>query len=372
MKKKKIMTAGHIALDITPEFRNFGKKNLQKILTPGKLVEIGIAQIDGGGAAFNTGVALHILGEDAVLAAKIGDDIFGRILRDIVQSGNCPFELTTAEGEQTSYTIVLAPEGIDRIFLHNPGCNNTFTGDDINWDLVGEVGYFHFGYPSSMKKMFENEGDELLRIFKKVHHMGVITSLDLTLVDEDSEAGRCDWDKILKKVLPYVDFFVPSIEELGYMLDREKYEEWQKEVAGADITSIISLSKDIRPLAQKAIDYGCRAVLLKCGAAGMYLKTSAQEEMQKLHLNGWGDIDLFKKSYKADRVLSTKGAGDASIAAFLKSVINGCTPYESLQYAAATGACCVTAYDSVSGLEDFVSLKKRIDAGWEEQNIVKE
>lgn len=53
--------------------------------------------------------------------------------------------------------------------------------------------------------------------------MGLTTSLDLVAVDPDSEAAGMDWARILERVLPYVDFFVPSIEELGYMLDRPLY-----------------------------------------------------------------------------------------------------------------------------------------------------
>ena len=37
-------------------------------------------------------------------------------------------------------------------------------------------------------------------------------------MDANSEAGRVDWEEILKRVLKYVDFFVPSYEELRFML----------------------------------------------------------------------------------------------------------------------------------------------------------
>ena len=50
--------------------------------------------------------------------------------------------------------------------------------------------------------------------------------MDMAAVDADSEAGRADWEAILKRVLPYVDFFVPSVEELCFMLDRPRYESW--------------------------------------------------------------------------------------------------------------------------------------------------
>ena len=54
MKKKKIMVAGHISLDITPEFHNSGTQKFSEILRQGKLVNVGPAQMTLGGAVSNT------------------------------------------------------------------------------------------------------------------------------------------------------------------------------------------------------------------------------------------------------------------------------------------------------------------------------
>lgn len=374
MRQKKIMVAGHISLDITPRFYNSGKQKFSEILMPGKLVHVGAAQVSAGGAVSNTGLALKKLGTDVILSAKTGADLFGNMLREIIQASGCQSEIILSESESTSYTIVVAPKGCDRAFLHDPGCNDTFSSNDIIWDLMDQVGYFHFGYPTLMERFFENEGEELVRLYKRVKEKGIITSLDLSSVDPESKAGTCEWDQILKKVLPYVDFFVPSIEELGYMLDKKRYIKWQTEAKGNDIISILSFNHDIKPIAKKALSYGCKAILLKCGAAGMYLKTSSEENMLQVDpaLKGWGNREIFQNSYVPEKVLSATGAGDTSIAAFLKAVIDGCDPKESMQYAAATGACCVTTYDTISGLKSFEELRTLIDEGWEEQRVIKE
>ena len=65
-----------------------------------------------------------------------------------------------------------------------------------------------------MKKMYQNGGDELLSLMKRAKKLGCITSLDMAAIDSDTEAGQLDWNQILKGVLPYVDIFVPSVEEL--------------------------------------------------------------------------------------------------------------------------------------------------------------
>ena len=63
--------------------------------------------------------------------------------------------------------------------------------------------------------------------------------------------------------------------------------------------------------------------------------------------------------------MSATGAGDTSIAAFLTSMLFGKTPERCLQLAAATGACCVAAYDALSGLKPLEELERKIDSGWE-------
>lgn len=374
MKKKKIMVAGHISLDITPEFHNSGTQKFSEILRQGKLVNVGPAQMTLGGAVSNTGLALQKLGADVILTAKIGTDLFGDIMMKKLEEYGCPMHLIRDEEGATSYTIVLAPKGSDRAFLHDPGSNHTFCADDLDWEEVKKVDYFHFGYPTLMRRFYENDGAGLVKLYKAVKTAGLTSSLDLAAVDPESESGQCDWESILKQVLPYVDFFVPSIEELAYMVDREKYQEWQERAEGEDIVSILSLSKDVRPLAEKVLSYGCGAVLLKCGAAGMYLKTSGKERMRNVDadLEGWENTELFEDSFVPERILSGTGAGDTSIAAFLYAAMQGCTPKESIEYAAATGACCVSTYDTISGLKSFAELREKIQNGWKKQKIMKE
>ena len=122
---------------------------------------------------------------------------------------------------------------------------------------------------------------------------GCATSLDMASVDPNSDAGIVDWEKILEKVLPYVDFFVPSVEELCYMLDRERFIEWQKRAAGRDITEILDIETDVKPLARQCMDFGTKVLLVKCGAPGMYYRTADKltleqvSERIELNIDNW-------------------------------------------------------------------------------------
>ncbi|MCR4591471.1 MAG: carbohydrate kinase family protein [Lachnospiraceae bacterium] len=369
--QKKVIVAGHICIDITPAMKGRSVQDIGDYLSPGKLINVGSADIHTGGVVANTGLAMKLLGADVSLAGKIGDDSFGSMIESIVSVYGAEKGLIKKKGESTSYSIVLAIPGVDRIFLHNPGANDTFTADDIPADLLNDAALFHFGYPPIMKKMYENDGEELARVMKLARDAGAATSLDLSAVDPDSEAGKADWKKILSKVLPLTDIFVPSIEELAFMLDRDMYMRVSERAGNKDFTSALSLDKDIIPLAEQCLNMGTGIILIKCGAPGMYYHTAGEERIKKisgragLDAAGWAGKSGFEKSFKPERILSGTGAGDTSAAAFLTSLLNGCPVEKCAVYAAATGACCVTGYDALSGLKSFDEIDKMISSGWE-------
>jgi len=370
MLRKKVIVAGHICLDITPIFPNKTVAHLTDILSPGKLLNVEAADVHTGGCVANTGLAMKILGADVTLMGKIGADAFGDMVRSVLRKYNADSGLLIINGETTSYSVILAIPGVDRIFLHNPGANNTFSAEDIPRDVLDETALFHFGYPSLMASMYENEGKELVNMMKFAKEAGAVTSLDFASIDPNSAAGVVDWDEILKRTLPYVDFFVPSVEELCYMLDRSRFYEWQERAAGRDITEILNIERDVIPLADKCMAFGARGLLIKCGASGIYYRTADKGKFdplcQKLQLDvdEWAGKEGFENSYIPQKVLSGTGAGDTSIAAFLTAMLEGYSLEKTMHLTAATGASCVETYDALSGLKSFEKLQAKIDAGW--------
>lgn len=375
--KKKIIAAGHICLDITPIFTGEKVHNLTDILAPGKLIQMGSVDVHTGGSVANTGLAMKLLGANVSLMGKIGRDSFGEMVHNILKKYDAQDGMIISDTESTSYSVVLAVPGIDRIFLHNPGANNTFCASDIPEDALVEAALFHFGYPPLMASMYESEGAHLAEMMKRVKATGTATSLDMAAVDADSEAGRADWDSILRKVMPYIDFFVPSVEELCYMIDRDRFREWNERAAGGDVTEILDIDRDVRPLADKCMAYGAKILLIKCGAPGLYYRSASGDILQGIGRKAGLDTDRladregFETSYIPDVVLSGTGAGDTSIAAFLTAILEGYTLEESVRLAAATGASCVAAYDALSGLRSFDEIKQKIAAGWRKRDVSK-
>ncbi len=371
MSSKKIICAGHVCIDITPAVPAPASSRIEEILTPGKLLQVGRAAMSVGGSVSSTGLGLKVLGADVSLMGKIGNDSFGEAIVNEYRRYDAQDGLIIQDQDATSYSVVIAIPGIDRIFLHHSGANDTFCDRDIPWDKAADAAMFHFGYPPLMKACYENDGEETAKILTHAREAGAATSLDLAFVDPNSDAGRQDWRKILTKVLPLTDFFCPSIEEICFMLDRERFASWKKRAGGNDVTTILDLDGDIRPVAEECMALGCRVLLIKCGAKGMYLKTADRETLQQisprveLNCEAWADQDFFEISYVPERVLSGTGAGDTSIAAFLKAVLDGYDPEMTMHFAAGTGASCVEAYDTLSGLRSFEELKDKIESGWE-------
>lgn len=362
----RIISAGHICIDITPVFpphRSYS--NPGELLEPGKLIHMEGADVHTGGSVGNTGLALKLLGNDVRLPGKIGGDAFGGMIQSIFASFGAEGLIVDEKGK-TSYTVVLALPGIDRMFLHDPGANDTFVSDDIPERDLSRAQLLHFGYPPLMKSMIEKDGEELVKLFRRAKEQGVATSLDFAAIDPDSFAGHADWMLILRKVLPYVDFFVPSFEEMCYILDPAKFERLMKR--GRDMTEGLDLEREVLPFAEQLLSMGCRAVLMKCGTSGMIYKTAGRAELERNHLplnvEAWADRTGIQPCFKADIVRSATGAGDTSVAAFLTAVLMGRAPADCAALAAAEGACCVTTYDSLSGLLPLPELEKRIRSGW--------
>ncbi|CAH1191635.1 Ribokinase [Paenibacillus allorhizoplanae] len=367
-----VIVAGHICLDIIPTIRG-QQIGLEALFVPGKLVDVGKAVISTGGAVSNTGIALYRLGSSVSLMGKVGNDLFGEAILSILGGHNPSLAkgMIIAPGESSSYSIVISPPQTDRIFLHSTGANDTYAAADLHEDQLEAARLFHFGYPPLMRSMYQNNGDELAFLLEKVKSNGVTVSLDMAKPDPASDAGRADWRAILTKALPYVDVFLPSFEEIVYMLHRDQYEAWMRESDSGDLLPFAAgdfLSK----VAEELLEMGVAIVGLKLGEHGLYVRTtwdearlsamgrcSPSEEVRE----NWLDNEIISSCYQVD-VAGTTGAGDCTIAGFLYSLMKGMKLEHVLQTAVGVGACNVEHADAISGIRTGSEVWERINNAW--------
>jgi len=367
------VVAGHLCFDIIPSFSSLEPMELNELFKPGKLINMNGASVSTGGPVSNTGLALSKLGIETALMGKVSDDFFGDCVKTLFAQNGISRGLITSPGEQTSYTVVIVPPGYDRIFLHNPGANDSFCAADVDYQTVASAALFHFGYPPLMKRMFAETGAELIRMFKQVKELGVTTSLDMSLPDEQSESGQVDWDTLLRGLLPYVDIYIPSAEETLYMLDREKYHELNRISGGRDPMELFDVDW-LPALGERLLAYGCGMAVIKCGCKGYYIRTSGRERLETMkkappgELSSWAGRELMEESFFASEIASAAGAGDNSIAGFISAFLRGQSIEDCIRFGCAVGRLNLEVYDAVTGVRSYDETRALIP-GWRKNEL---
>ena len=165
---------------------------------------------------------------------------------------------------------------------------------------------------------------------------------------------------VLQRLLPNVDVFLPSIEEIAFMLDRDMFED-RKAHAGNEDPVLAYTASDCSALSGKLLEMGVAVAAIKKGIHGYYLRTADQDRFNAIAdaaafaPDRWSQRELWAPSYKAEIFGSATGAGDATIAGFLASLLRGLTPVESVKVANMLGWQNVREVDAISGIEDWSS-----------------
>jgi sugar/nucleoside kinase (ribokinase family) len=301
------------------------------------------------------------------LIAKVGEDSFGHVVTRIIDAID-PDLLSGMELDPqatTAYSVIISPPHIDRIFLHCPGANHDFGSDDVSTEQLEQADLFHFGYPPVMRRIYSNDGRELADLLGRAKAIGVTTSLDLCYPDPHSEAGQLDWVTLFRSVLPHVDVFAPSLEELLFMLRRKTFDELTARGSVVDQAT----PELLRDISDELIGLGVKIVLIKLGARGAYLRTANVKAIDQLgraaptDRAAWADRELWAPCFEVD-VVGTTGSGDATIAGFLTALLRDGSPKIAMTMAVAVGACNVEAADALSSVRSWDDTTQRIAQGW--------
>lgn len=367
----RIVIAGGLGLDIIPMLPNDRKKNRENWISPGGTLELDRIAYYIGGQTGNTGRVLKRLGANVLIQSIIGSDIHGRVIQQILEREGIHNKLAVSNGNKTSCTIVLAPPGKDRMFLYCRGASQSFKAQDVDLHLLENADFFHFGYPPTMENMYCSQGEELIYLMSSAKERGVTTSMDMCMPDINSAAGQVEWREILKNTLPYIDIFVPSIEEIFFMLDKKSYMD-QKDKR-KDFIDTVCLDQ-IEETADMLLSMGSNIVMLKCGYKGLYLKT------RDLHNNidtgrglsairdVWSEKTIYTPPYPVKSLICTNGSGDAAVAGLLSAMSKGRSPEMAVKISAAVAAKSIMSYDVAEHVCLFDELEKNIKY----ENVYKE
>jgi len=288
-------------------------KPVDDIPNKGLLSLIGGITIHSGGCAMSASIDMSKIGLSAALLGKIGDDNFGDFLKNSLIKYNVDINGLVIDNEnQTSASVVLSDSKGERTFLHCIGANGTFSKDDINWDVI-ENSKIVFVAGTTLMDTFN--GEHCASVLKKCKEMGKITVLDIAW---DSK-GR--WMKDLEQCMPYIDIFLPSIEEAI-------------ELSG---------KSELKEIADVFFEKGVKQVAIKLGSEGCYLRENKDA------------CGITIPTYKVE-VVDTTGAGDSFCAGFITGLIKKMTFTDCGRFANAVGAHCVSAIGATTGIKPIEDI----------------
>ena len=377
---KRAVVAGSIGLDIIPVFGDGGAAGAVNLFAQGKYNDMRGTRLYLGGCVGNTGIAMYKLGTPVTLVSKVGDDLIGEVIRMVLRGQNIPIQIDTVQDVPSSSTVVIAPPGADRVLLHSRGASQTFVAADLDETLLRSASLLHFAYPTAMRTLYTDEGSEFIALVKRAKETGITVSVDTSQPDPNSEPGRVNWRHVLERALPHIDIFLPSLEELLFMLHRDEYDRLMAACNGRNPIDFVDFDR-IPQLADELIAMGARVVVLKLGKKGLYLRTADSLEgigrALPENASDWANRELLFAPYYTRQIRSTTGAGDNAIAGFLTAFLRSDAPEHALAVAAANAMRCIESYETtdrtvpIDELDGFIASLPRQEAleglpeGWQ-------
>ena len=275
----------------------------------GELLPVNSITVHNGGNAMTASINLKKLGVSSSMVGKIGNDMFGNYLKGVLESKDVDITgLKIDNNVQTSVSAVIVDGDGERSFLHCCGTNNVFSIKDIDWDVI-EKADLVFVTGTFIMNTFD--GDETTEFLKKCKELGKTTFLDVCW----DASGR--WGKLLDGSMPYIDYFMPSIDEAICIADE----------------------KDVDKIAKVFFEKGVGNVVIKMGSKGCFV----QEK---------GNTANIYPCYKVNAV-DTIGAGDSFCSGFLAAFARGKSLDFCAKFANAVAAHCVMGKGATSGIKTY-------------------
>lgn len=227
---KKILCIGSVTTDVIVTPAN-------DVPPPGILRSVDNIQAFTGGCAVNAAVDIAKLGGDVHLSCKIGNDSFGDfILKTAKWEGIGTKGIIRDTNVSTTVSVVCVNTSGERSFLYNPGSAARFKAEDVPMELVEECDII---FVAGAMLLTDFDGEPCARIMKRAQELGKFTVMDTAWDFEDI------WLPKIEAVIPYLDLFMPSIDEAIKLSGKEKPEEIAKffmDMGAKNV--IIKLGKD--------------------------------------------------------------------------------------------------------------------------------
>ena len=277
----------------------------------GILEKVNSITVHNGGNAMTASINIKKLGVDTSIVGMVGNDMFGDFLKSRLESANVDTRgLKRSTDTQTSASVLMIDKSGERSFFHCVGTNAVFSNADIDYSIIEECDIV---FVTGTFLLTHFDGVETMEFLKKCKMMGKTTMLDVCW----DYSGQ--WGSLIDMSLPYIDYFMPSIDEAVCIADREEPD---------DIADVF-LSK------------GASNVIIKLGSKGSYFR-SKNENKGKTY-----------KSFHVENVADTTGAGDSFCSGFIAAYASGMAIDDCMEFANAVGAMSVMEKGATTGTKSF-------------------
>jgi sugar/nucleoside kinase (ribokinase family) len=276
---------------------------------------------DGGGVDFIEEIRLTVAGTaggtiidtakldlKSVAVGAVGDDEKADwVLMTMQKHGIDTSVMQRISGVPTSATILNIRRNGERPALHVRGASDHFDVPTALYDKVFAAPIIHLGGTGLLKKL---DGPQSLTLLKEAKKRGCTVTFDLIAANVETAA-------IVKPLLPYIDYFMPSIEEA-------------KEMSG---------QANAADCAKFYLDHGATCCVFTLGGDGAFYA----------HKDG---TRLTSPAYDV-KVVDTTGCGDAFDAGFIAALHHKMDVETSLRFAQATAGLVATGLGSDAGIQSF-------------------
>lgn len=268
-----------------------------KIPSPGETVWGDHFHTFHGGKGANQAVAAGRLGSDVCMVAKVGDDDFGRTLREgLLASAVNVDEVSTASGVASGVALISVDAAGQNSIIVIPGANGELRPEDLE----------------RCRPRLESAGMILAQLetpMETVEHLSRIAADAGVPLMLDPAPARALSAEILKRV----SYLTPNESETAQLCG----------LATDELTGDM-----VAEAAEKLLDLGVKNVILKMGGRGVYLATAGGLRTT---------VDAFKVP-----VVDTTAAGDAFNGGFATALMRGDGIEEAVRFAVAVAAVSVT------------------------------
>jgi len=134
-----------------------------------------------GGAPANVAIGLAKLGVDSALISKVGNDPFGKLLRNVLSQNRVDISHLKIDREsRTTLAFISTRKNGERdfCFYRNPGADMMLSAEEINEEFIKSARIFHYG---SISMISDPSYSATLKALEYARKYGLLVSYDPNL-----------------------------------------------------------------------------------------------------------------------------------------------------------------------------------------------